>query len=94
MVDAQGIKILLHVLHALLEPSNQFFTPAISRESPVMSLWRKGIWRGTCQGIEIEQLWMLLYLNAVTIYANGQVAFQDNTLFSSIVCSIFQLGMK
>ena len=44
--------------------------------------------------MHVEQFRMLTCLDAVAIDADGQVAFEDNTLRTSIVGSSLQLRMK
>ena len=45
VINAQGVEILLHVAQATTEPFDEFRTPMIGRESPILTLIRIQFWR-------------------------------------------------
>ena len=105
MVYAQGVEILLHVLHAPLEPLADgelaldlgllvLLVPMVGREAPVLPLRRELIGRCPSLRVQVEEFGMLACLHAVAIDPDGQVALQHHALRAGIVGSGLQLGVQ
>ena len=91
MIDAEGVEVLFHPLHALLEPVGKrelmtllparlLLMPVVGGEAPVLSIYREGIRRCPCRTVHIEEFGMGSRLHTVTIHANGHIPLQDDTL--------------
>ena len=48
VVDANGVEILLHVSQSAAEPFDQFRSPMVGGESPVLPMSREDVGWGTC----------------------------------------------
>ena len=94
VVDADGVEILLHVVQAATEPLDQFRSPMIGRESPVLALLREDVGWGTGRCLHVEQFRMLARFHTVATDTDGQIAFQYDTLRTGIVCSVLQLSVQ
>ena len=105
MIDAEGVEVLFHPLHALLEPVGKrdlmtllparlLLMPVVGGEAPVLSIYREGIRRCPCRTVHIEEFRMGSRLHTVTIHADGHIPLQDDTLGTGIVGSSQQLHMQ
>ena len=94
MVYAHGIKVLRQMAQALSKHGIQGVAPAVGGISPIVSLRREIVWRRSCLTVQMEQLWMLLDLNAIRMTPDRQIAHQRHTLLAGIVGSSFQLTVQ
>ena len=95
VVNAVGIKILLHVLESLHPPLAvvlNYGIPVVGRESPVLSLYRESVWRSPRLSVEVEIVRLLPYIAAVSVYANRDVALENDVLRACILMRFLHLS--
>ena len=98
MVDADGVEVLFHPLHPLVEPATNTRTdlglPSVCGEPPVMSQRRIGVGGRSRLEVEIEQVGVLCGFGADAVDADGHVALQRHARAAGIVGSSLQLQLQ
>src|SRR6266542_909967 len=91
MIYPECIKIITHLLKALLPPCKTIFTHFItvkSREAPVLSYHCKINRRGTSLHIHMKKFRMLPSISPITICADRDITFYNKAIIMCILCSL------
>mmetsp|Transcript_17129 Transcript_17129/g.28170 ORF Transcript_17129/g.28170 Transcript_17129/m.28170 type:complete len:317 (+) Transcript_17129:1725-2675(+) len=94
MVDAEGMEVLGHVLHAVPPPRvavSSHMLPVVRRQLPVLAPEATGVWRRTSLGVEEEVLRVDPSVHRVFVDTNGEVALQANLAGLGVLRGLEQL---
>ena len=94
MINTKRIEIVAHLLKTLLPPGKTVFLhflPIIGRETPVLTIHRKMIRRRTGLQLHVIKFGRYPCIYTVTINPDRNIAFDDNTIFVSIINRITEL---
>ncbi|EJX06047.1 hypothetical protein EVA_05845 [gut metagenome] len=88
MIDSVGIEVLTHVCQASPPPLVAILThlfPIIGRETPVLTIDRKGIGRSARLAIEVEEFTIDPCRNTISVDANRNITLQDDPHLTCIL---------
>ena len=97
MVDAVGIKVLLHILEATHPPlttvCNHAF-PVVCRKSPVLSIYRESIWWSTGLRVEMKVFWLVPYITTIAVYTDRNIALKYYATCTCIIMGRAHLAVE
>ena len=88
MVYPVSIEVLRHVLESPYPPLTSISNhrlPVVCGEAPVLSIYRKVIWRSTCLSVKVEIARLAPYITTISAHAYRNVTFQYDSLAPCIV---------
>ena len=97
MVYAEGVEVLRHLAHAGFPPGKAVFLhlfPVVGGEAPVLTVFGKGIRRGSGLAVHVEEVRELPGIGTGAAYTDGKVSLKGYTVQMGVVYGFLELGIQ